>query len=255
VALVEVSYSEKEVRCREGPPSRREVMEVCDIMVGLGKTVASRHVPARGDAAASAAGGVPMIGCHGYSSRLEMMSADVDTGQLLVQFTQLKQKARAMVLSQLLATTLAEVGRAPLRMQRLRLPNALDTAKGAFAFVLRGVLSAAECEEMIHAAELRGFERALISDGEPSQQQVLDLGIRHAHRNMWDDPGTASTIFSRVRGHLPLGPQAFGLAEEGGGGGGGGGGASDRACRGVGDTLRTLCARFVHALRAPLGRV
>eukprot|EP01047_Picozoa_sp_COSAG01_P075064 COSAG01_NODE_12742_length_1692_cov_1.097301_1_plen_199_part_00 len=176
-----------------------------------------------------------------------MMSADVDTGQLLVQFTQLKQKARAMVLSQLLATTLAEVGRAPLRMQRLRLPNALDTAKGAFAFVLRGVLSAAECEEMIHAAELRGFERALISDGEPSQQQVLDLGIRHAHRNMWDDPGTAATLFSRVRGHLPLGPQAFGLAEEEGGGGGGG--ASDRACRGVGDALRTLCVLRLGVLR------
>lgn len=83
----------------------------------------------------------------------------------------------------------------------LQLPDAADVERGAFAFVLHSVFTAAECRSMIEASERRGYSEALISTGAVSQ--ALDKSYRHSDRNIHDDPGLAQELFARIRGELP----------------------------------------------------
>ena len=85
---------------------------------------------------------------------------------------------------------------------------------GLACFVLKGVLTPAECEALIVATEGRGYAAALINGG--GRMQTLDTDTRKSGRVIVDDKPTAVDWFGRIAGHLP---QAIGrggrVADEG----------------------------------------
>ncbi|MBW3625725.1 MAG: 2OG-Fe(II) oxygenase [Armatimonadetes bacterium] len=78
-------------------------------------------------------------------------------------------------------------------------------------WTVSGVLSEAECRELIERAEAQGFEAAAVRmSGGP---QIL-TGVRNNDRLVYDDPDLARTLWERIREFVPPeieGRQAAGL--------------------------------------------
>lgn len=114
-----------------------------------------------------------------------------------------------------LAQPLEQQAAEPITRIDLELPNAAECARqGAFAFVLKGVLSRQECENWIDSSERRGYSVALINAGR--DRQILDTDTRNSARNIFDCSDTARMIFQRLRTHIPatlLGRRCTGLNE------------------------------------------
>ncbi|MCJ1318526.1 hypothetical protein MMC15_003856 [Xylographa vitiligo] len=73
-----------------------------------------------------------------------------------------------------------------------------------YAVVLENVLTAAECEQLIQAAEATtsaGWEPAMINVGGGRQELALDT--RNCGRIIWDDSEIIGKIWSRVKDHVP----------------------------------------------------
>lgn len=89
---------------------------------------------------------------------------------------------------------------AGITREDIELPNESERRRGAFAFVLHGVFSPAECAAMIAASEGRGYDQALVNVG---YAQILDQTYRNSMRNIWDDRATAAEIYRRIAPHMP----------------------------------------------------
>ncbi len=68
-------------------------------------------------------------------------------------------------------------------------------------FVLSNVFTKAECDEIIAATEVRGYEPALVDIGGGKQTLMTDL--RKNARCMWKNNELAEHIYARVAIHLP----------------------------------------------------
>ena len=72
---------------------------------------------------------------------------------------------------------------------------------GLWAVRCENVFSGEECQQIIEAAEARGFEQALVNMG--NGNQTLISNYRKSQRIMTDDPKLADSIFNRIRHVLP----------------------------------------------------
>ena len=83
----------------------------------------------------------------------------------------------------------------------LKLPSGcFNPAHKCFAFVVKGVLTPAECAEWIDKSERRGYVAATINrDG----GQQKDTSIRNSGRNMHDSNADAGLVYERLKPHLP----------------------------------------------------
>ena len=72
---------------------------------------------------------------------------------------------------------------------------------GLWAVRCEKAFSGEECQQIIEAAEARGFEQALINVGNGNQVAITDY--RKSQRIMTDDPKLADSIFNRIRHVLP----------------------------------------------------
>ncbi|MCJ1378052.1 hypothetical protein MMC17_001148 [Xylographa soralifera] len=73
-----------------------------------------------------------------------------------------------------------------------------------YAVVLDNVLTAAECNQLIQAAEAStsaGWEPAMINVG--GGRQMLALDTRNCGRIIWDDSEVIGKIWNRVKDHVP----------------------------------------------------
>ncbi|MCJ1432593.1 hypothetical protein MMC27_001950 [Xylographa pallens] len=73
-----------------------------------------------------------------------------------------------------------------------------------YAVVLDNVLTAAECNQLIQAAEAStpaGWEPAMINVG--GGRQMLALDTRNCGRIIWDDSEIIGKIWNRVKDHVP----------------------------------------------------
>ena len=72
---------------------------------------------------------------------------------------------------------------------------------GLWAVRCEKAFSGKECQQIIEAAEARGFEQALINVGNGNQVAITDY--RKSQRIMTDDPKLADSIFNRIKHVLP----------------------------------------------------
>ncbi len=72
---------------------------------------------------------------------------------------------------------------------------------GRTLWTVEGVLSAAECQALIHRIEAAGPEPAPISTRAGAR---MDLEVRNNLRVMFDDAPFAALLFERARPHLPV---------------------------------------------------
>ena len=73
-----------------------------------------------------------------------------------------------------------------------------------YAVVLDNVLTAAECKQLLQAAEAStsaGWEPAMVNVG--GGRQMLALDTRNCGRIIWDDSEVIGTIWNRVKDHVP----------------------------------------------------
>lgn len=91
-------------------------------------------------------------------------------------------------------------GQRQLVRVELRPPDPLAKGVPKACFVLKGVLSSAECEALIKQSETTGYDAALINT---SGGQVMDTSVRNSGRVIMDDATTARDWFSRIASHLP----------------------------------------------------
>jgi len=72
---------------------------------------------------------------------------------------------------------------------------------GGFARVVRGVLCAEECAELLARVNAKGFTPALVNVGRDTQEFMPDY--RDGHRVIVDSPEVAARLFEALRPHLP----------------------------------------------------
>lgn len=79
----------------------------------------------------------------------------------------------------------------------------LPEYKGSYAVVLDNVLTAAECDELLTAAEAQGngqWERAMINVGGGRQEMYTD--VRNCGRIIWDDWEMVARLWARCAPHV-----------------------------------------------------
>jgi hypothetical protein len=80
----------------------------------------------------------------------------------------------------------------------------LPDSDGHWAVVLDGVLSKAECEQLVAAAEATTdgvWERALVNIGGGAQAMIED--VRNCGRIIWDDRALMEKLWARIEGAVP----------------------------------------------------
>jgi len=85
-------------------------------------------------------------------------------------------------------------------VEELALPEKLARA-GSFARVVHGVLSEAQCAELISSVNGKGFTPALLNIGRGSQK--LEPYVRNGHRAIVDSPELGQWLLEALRPHLP----------------------------------------------------
>jgi len=85
-------------------------------------------------------------------------------------------------------------------VEELSLPTKLASA-GSFAKVVHGVLSEAQCEELIASVNQKGFTPALLNIGRGNQK--LEPYVRNGHRAIVDSPELGQWLLEALRCHLP----------------------------------------------------
>lgn len=80
----------------------------------------------------------------------------------------------------------------------------LPEYKELHAIILDNVLTKAECDDLIHAAEARTggkWEQAMVNVGGGRQKLITDA--RNCGRIIWDDRAVVAKIWDRVKGCVP----------------------------------------------------